>query len=376
MMTNPSANRDEASRRQRARRRRGAAMVGMAIGLALTAGMAAAGALPGMRSAYVDPYHAKVQAAGYVQKTAEVNGISLSYVEGPDNGPPLVLLHAQLLDWFSYSRVLPELAKSYHVYDIDYPGHGATVTPPGYAMTADRIGTDLGDFIAQEIREPVYVTGNSSGGLLAVWLAANRPAQIKAAVLEDPPLFSAEYPRIQQTIAYRAFQASYTAATKDHPDDFLLYWIRNNAAFFRKKVGPGTPFLLTQAVRGYRKANPGKPPELGLIKDDTVRMLIRGLDRYDPRFGAAFYDGSWNKGFDHAAALARIECPVLLMQADYTMLPDGTLNGAMTQEDADRAMSLLKHGSFIRIDATHVVNLAKPDLFVGTLNGFFLARLG
>jgi pimeloyl-ACP methyl ester carboxylesterase len=369
-MTNHSAIPENDPSRRRTRRRKGAAIFGIVTGLVvLGAGIAVAGPLFG---SYVDPYHAKVQAAGFVQKTARVNDITLSYVEGPDNGPPLVLLHAQLMDWFSYSRVLPELAKSYHVYDIDYPGHGATVTSDGYAMTADRVGADLSDFIAKEIGKPVYITGNSSGGLLATWLAANRPEQIKAALLEDPPLFAAEFPRIQQTIAYRAFRTSHSAATKDHPDDFLLYWVQGNAPFFRRNVGPGTPFLLKQAVRAYRHANPSKYVELGLIRNDTVRLLIRGLDQYDPRFGAAFYDGSWNKGFDHAEALARIKCPVLLMQADFTTMPDGTLNGAMNQADADRAMSLIQNGKYLKVDATHVVHLAKPDEFVRALNSFFL----
>jgi pimeloyl-ACP methyl ester carboxylesterase len=59
-------------------------------------------------------------------------------------------------------------------------------------MTAGQIGNDLVNFIETVIGEPVYVTGNSSGGLLTVWLAANRPDLVKAVVLEDPPLFSSE----------------------------------------------------------------------------------------------------------------------------------------------------------------------------------------
>jgi pimeloyl-ACP methyl ester carboxylesterase len=369
-MTDPSELPRE-SKRSGSRWGKRSVQSALALGLTAVTVSAATAGLFGIGS-YVDPYHAKVQAAGYVQKTARVNRMTLSYVEGPDNGPPLVLLHAQLLDWFSYSRVLSELAKSYHVYDIDYPGHGQTRTPVDYPMTANQIGADLGDFIAKEIGKPVYVTGNSSGGLLAVWLAANRPKLIKAMLLEDPPLFSAEYPRIKQTVADRAFKTSYTAATKDHPDDFLLYWIHGNAPFFRKNVGPGTPFILTQAVKAYRRSNPGKPPELGLIKNDTVRMLLRGLDQYDPRFGAAFYDGSWNKGFDHAEALRQISCPVLLIQANYSTMPDGTLNGAMSKEEAERAMSLLKDGKYLRVDASHVVNLDKPEAFIKAANGIFL----
>jgi pimeloyl-ACP methyl ester carboxylesterase len=323
---------------------------------------------------YKDPYHPLVDAAGYVQKTAQVNNVSFSYAEGPDNGPPLVLLHAQMLDWYSYSRVLPDLAKSFHVYDIDYQGHGATVTAADYPMTANQIGADLADFITQRIGQAVYVTGNSSGGLLATWLAANRPALVRAVVLEDPPLFSSEYPEIKNTIADRAFATSYTAVTQDHPSDFLLYWVNQNAEFFTNNIGPGSSVLLSAAIVAYRQANPGQPVELGMIQDDTIRMMVRGLGEYDPRFGAAFYDGSWNQGFDHATALAAITCPVLLMQANTTILDDGTVNGAMSQQQADLAMSLLKNGVYMKVDSEHVINLAKPDVFLAAINQFFLGK--
>ncbi|WP_226911346.1 alpha/beta fold hydrolase [Gallaecimonas mangrovi] len=355
------------------RPKRGFVMKALVAVLALSAGSAMA--TPFFRGLnYVDPYHAKVKEAGYVEKTAKVNNITLSYAEGPNNGPPLVLLHAQFLDWFSYSRVLPALAKSFHVYDIDYPGHGKTVTPANYPMTANQIGSDLSDFISKDIGQAVYISGNSSGGLLATWLAANRPQQIKAALLEDPPLFSSEYPAIKKTIAYRAFKTSYTAVKDDHPDNFILYWVQKNAAFFRNNIGPGTPYFLSQAITTYHRNHPGQPVELGRVKNDTIRMMLRGLDQYDPRFGAAFYDGSWNKGFDQGKALAKIQCPVLLMQADYSYKPGGILDGAMSKEDAQAAMALLKHGTYQKVDATHVVNLDKPQLFIEAIEHFFLGK--
>jgi pimeloyl-ACP methyl ester carboxylesterase len=321
---------------------------------------------------YTDRGHAEVAEAGYVLKTAQVNGVTFSYAEGPDNGPPLVLLHAQLLDWFSYARVLPALSKHFHVFDVDYPGHGATRAPADYPMTADRIGADLADLISQKIGEPVFITGNSSGGLLSVWLAANRPALIRAAMLEDPPLFSAEYPRIKQTVAYRAFRTS-DSATRDHPKDFLRYWIDGNAGFFTRNVGPGTPALLRASLSIFRWTHPeNQPAELGILPNETVRMLIRGLDLYDPRFGAAFYDGSWNTGFDHAAALRRILCPTLLLQANTAYLPDGALNGAMSREEGDRAAALLRNGRFVHVGAGHVINIERPALFVSLAERFFL----
>jgi len=319
---------------------------------------------------YVDPGQEGIEAEGYVEKVTRVNQVDLSYVEGPDNGPPLILLHAQHMDWYSYNLVLPDLAKSFHVFAIDYPGHGKTTVPADYPMTAAQIGGDLGDFIETVIKRPAYISGNSSGGLLTTWLAANRPDLVKAVLLEDPPLFSAEQPRIQQTIAYKSFVTS-NRAVQENADDFLLYWIESSKPFFDKKVGKGSGFALTQAVKSYRKAHPGAPVEIGLLRNDTVRQFIRGLDQYDPRFGAAFYDGTWNEGFDHAETLQRILCPVLLLQANFEVRADGILDGAMSQEDADRAMLLLHNGTYQKIDASHVVHLNKPGEFTKTLTDFF-----
>jgi pimeloyl-ACP methyl ester carboxylesterase len=324
---------------------------------------------------YVDPWKARVADAGFALKAARVGPIELSYAEGPAGGPPLVLLHAQHMDWFSYSRVLPALSQRFHVFDIDYPGHGATVVPADYPMTADRIGADLAAFLETTVGGPAYVSGNSSGGLLAAWLAANRPDLVTSIVLEDPPLFSAEYPRIRKTIADRSF-ATCSRAVREGTDDFLLYWIESNKAFFTNNIAPGSAFVLAQVVKWYRRAHPGEPVEVGVLRNDTVRLFLRGMDRFDPRFGAAFHDGTWNEGFDHAAALARIACPALLLQADFAILPDGTLNGAMTREDAERAASLLPEGTYRRVAATHVVHLADPSLFVRTLAEFFLAQPG
>ena len=63
-----------------------------------------------------DPWKARVAAAGCTAKTARIGDVHLGYAEGPDNGPPLLLLHAQHMDRHSYSRVLPALVKRFHVF--------------------------------------------------------------------------------------------------------------------------------------------------------------------------------------------------------------------------------------------------------------------
>jgi pimeloyl-ACP methyl ester carboxylesterase len=323
---------------------------------------------------YKNPADKKLAEAGIVEKTAQIGDVNFNYAEGPDSGPALLLLHAQTLDWYTYSEVLPELSTKYHVFAVDYPGHGKTTVPQNYTMTANKIGSNLANFIQTIIKEPAYITGNSSGGLLTIWLAANKPDLVKAIVLEDPPLFSSEYPEVKQTVANKLFTASYNALQDSSYDgNFLDYWIKNGTEFFKKYTGPFSQQLIGFAVNSYKQANPGEPLEIAFVPV-SVQEMLRGLNYYDPRFGDAFYDGTWNEGFDHAEALPKIQCPTLLIQANFGYLDDGTLDGAMSQEMADRAVALIKNCEYVRIDSSHVTNLEVPDQFINILERFFLNK--
>lgn len=238
-------------------------------------------------------------------------------------------------------------------------------------MNANAIGNVLAGFMEKEIRQPAFVSGNSSGGLLTVWLAAN--SLNWSGPSGRPPLFSAEYPRVKQTIAYRSFVSCHKYLSSGTKDDFLTYWIRSSSAFIEKQAGKkATPRLLSM-IKTYRETNPGKPVELRFLPP-MLRMFFRGMSQFDPHFGDAFYTGEWNKGFDHGAALAKIKCPALLIQANFEIRPDGILDGAMDKRDAEKAMSLLKNGTYKKIDASHVVHLDKPEAFIEIMNGFFLKQ--
>jgi len=372
-MSGPTATRSKGLARPRPRARKVWIVVGSVVALIAVAAVATFVFVKHSVDTYVDPWAQKVVDAGYTEKTTQVNDVNFSYVEGPDNGPPLMLLHAQLMDWFDYSRVMPDLAENYHVFVVDYQGHGDTTYPDDYPMTANQIGTDLGAFMDQEIGEPAFVSGNSSGGLLTTWLAANRPDAVRAVALEDPPLFASEYPEIKDTVAIKAFRSSYDVANDAAGnEDFLMYWLDYNSAFFDKNVFPGSATVIKYFTTSYREANPGEPVELSFITDDIIKLLMRGLETYDPRFGAAFYDGSWNEGFDHAEALEKITAPTLLIHANFETTDEGLLNGAMDQDQADRVMSLLSDGTYERVDSEHVVHLDHPDEYVKILNDYFL----
>ena len=73
---------------------------------------------------------AKAYNAGFSEKRAEVDGATINYAEGPNNGPALLLIHGQGMEWEDYARALPELAKRYHVFAIDCFGHGESAHDP------------------------------------------------------------------------------------------------------------------------------------------------------------------------------------------------------------------------------------------------------
>lgn len=90
---------------------------------------------------------------------------------------------------------------------------------------------------------------------------------------------------------------------------------------------------------------------------DVLRLMLRGLNMYDPGFGAAFYDGSWQEGFDHAEALQKITCPTLLLHANFEINEDGLLNGGLRQQAADEVVKLIPNAQYMKIDAGHVIHL-------------------
>ncbi|QPC80830.1 alpha/beta hydrolase [Phototrophicus methaneseepsis] len=322
--------------------------------------------------AYRDPWNKKVADAGFTEKKAQIGDVTLNYAEGPNNGPALLLLHAQHMEWFSYSRVLPELSKSFHIFAVDYHGHGKTVSPVERYNASD-MGNDLATFIETVIGEPAFVTGNSSGGLLTAWLAANKPDLVRAIVLEDPPLFTAEYPRIKDTISYVSFTSCHEYIEAGEDSDFLIYWLNSHAAFVAKNVGDYALPILLSVIQTYHEKNPGEPLEIRFLSD-YLRTFMRGIDRYDPYFGNAFYDGSWNEGFDHAETLQRITQPTLLLHANYEIREDGVLNGALSQEDADLVVSLIPNAQYLRVDSAHAIHLDKPDQFIQAIEAFFLGE--
>lgn len=79
---------------------------------------------------------------GFIENQFNTGEVLLNYVEGPENGDPLLLIPGQMESWQGYKLVIPELSQRFHVFVVDLRGHGkSTHTPRSYSYT--RCGDDL-----------------------------------------------------------------------------------------------------------------------------------------------------------------------------------------------------------------------------------------
>lgn len=311
-----------------------------------------------------------VWSAGFVEKQVMVNGNAINYAEGPDNGPALLLIHGQMMDWENYARVLPELSRHYHVYAVDCYGHGRSDRAPEQ-YSANALGADLTVFLRDVIGEPAVVSGHSSGGLLAAWLAANAPDFVSGVVLEDPPLFTSVLPRAAKTWNYVDLATTTHDFLQSGETDFVRYNARHSR--FLTLFG-GLRETMTRDMLAYRDQHPVAPVKLYYMPP-VLNEVFRGLDRYDPRFGDAFYTDTWDADFDHAATLSGIAAPAVLIHTNWSYDADGILMAAMDDQDAERARTLLEDVRFYQVDSGHGFHFEKPQDFIRILVDF-KSRIG
>lgn len=117
------------------------------------------------------------------EKLYEKDGVTLNYAEGPDSGPPLLLLHGLSDRWQFFQPVLSALSQRWRIYALDFRGHGGSSRTPLYRYR-DHI-EDTVDFIEDEIGEPTFMYAASLGGMISLMVSASRPDLVRALVFGD-----------------------------------------------------------------------------------------------------------------------------------------------------------------------------------------------
>jgi pimeloyl-ACP methyl ester carboxylesterase len=309
---------------------------------------------------------------GFTEKKFDTGDVVLNYVEGPDNGPPLLFIPGQMEFWQGYIPVMPHFSKKYHVFVIDLRGHGKSTRTPG-RYSYNICGEDLKLFLEKIIKKPAIVSGLSSGAVLSLWLAANAPQYVSVAISEDPPLFSSVYPRIkEEKFMYRLFQTA--IETLDKPK-------RDIKGFFAKQgipiKGKEKLLMMPSFIASYRaislklnkKIRPSKPYDLFNARFDE-RAGLKFISEYDVDFSKATIDGRLSEGFDSEETLKKIKCPVLLIHAYWSRHEIWGLLGALDDKDVEKIRSIVKDIQVVKVNAMHDVHLAKPKLFIEVVDEY------
>lgn len=217
--------------------------------------------------------------------TFHAGELTLSYVEGPDNGPPLVMLHGVNGRWQALEPVMRAFADQWHVYACDLRGHGASgrAPSPGAYLVRD-YGRDIEALVRGVLPgdEAVALMGFSLGAMVALGTAAALPDRIRALVLVEPPLMLRNH-RFRELPIAPLMELAYETTRRRPTFDELLATTRS--------VMPDADETIVLAIAAQ------------LSEIDPAVTDPDGLDRA-------------LDGLDLDAMLEAIPCPILLVHGE------------------------------------------------------------
>lgn len=367
---------DEPYRRRRRRR----FIISFVCVLAFLAG-AATGIYGWMNMHYDSDIAYKIEKTGFTEHQAVLpDGSVINYGKGPaNNKPPLLLIHGQMVSWEDYVKVLPRLSSRFHVFAVDCYGHGGSDKNPDKYSCASN-GADLVWFIREVIGEPAIVSGHSSGGIIATWIAANAPDDVLALVIEDAPYFSTERGRIEQTFSYLdGFAPIHEYLNQTQEENYTRWYLEH--CYMQNLWKDAWVPMVSNPARKQMEKNPNTLPRLWYLPAamnkvfDMTGCIQNETGQYDLFYGDAFYTGSWFDGVDQTEILRSVTCPsVLLHTAAPGAAPsyydeEGVLLAAMDKNDAKRAHNLLGPDAIFidNVKSGHNIHDENPSLFVDAI---------
>jgi len=261
---------------------------------------------------------------GFTDHTIDTGEVEIAYSIGPDNGPTLLLLHGLTDRRDAFPTVIDTLDEMHRVVAIDQRGHGYSGRTPGHYSNDDH-ARDIRYILENVCQSPTVVWGHSMGGANAIAMAADPPEQLKALILEDPAIFG------------RARSTRAGGAPVNSPFGASLELIEAgiSAEEMASRIAQSEPGMPDYYA-------PWKAERLAQIDPAVLRDVVAGRRRgvQDPK-----------------ESLAKIDCPVLLMQAD----PD---KGGILQDEF-LAEITPKTGDWTVVKvvgAGHVINRNHPEL--------------
>jgi pimeloyl-ACP methyl ester carboxylesterase len=255
------------------------------------------------------------------------NGIRIHYHRTGGDKPPLVLSHGATDDGLCWTRMARALEAEYDVILPDARGHGRSEAPESDYSSQARAADLAGFSQALRLERPV-IGGHSMGASTTLVAASGYPELFRAAILEDPPLWS--------------------SATDVSPTERDA-----RGARMRQRMAELKSMSRDALIAKCRQESPTwDEVELGPWADAKIRV------------SSSFVNRTWSPEA-WQPALAKIHCPTLLITSD----PER--GGSVTPEAAEEATKLLPSLHVVRIrNAGHNVRREQFDEFVGAVREF------
>jgi pimeloyl-ACP methyl ester carboxylesterase len=280
-------------------------------------------------------------------KMTRLGALEFRYAESPGPNPPILFLHGTTDSLESYLAPLGELVGHFHLFALDFRGHGLSEHSQGRYRIRDH-SEDVQAFLATMIRRPTIIAGHSLGALVAAFTAAFAPDLICGAFLEDPPLYTAQMPRIRETSDYQIF-LGLREVLSNHTQS------GQSVEDLAEVVGawPIHPMLFD-----------GKPL-LEFAGPDVVRARAESLHRVDVGVLDTVLDGTQFDGFAPDDDIARIQCPL------HVVAGEASLGGTIDRQDLEHLKSLIPHLTYRVLPGLgHFIHHTAPTLYTQELRSF------
>jgi pimeloyl-ACP methyl ester carboxylesterase len=248
-----------------------------------------------------------------VRREVDLPGRTLEFFER-GSGEPLLLIHAGVFAaWFT-PLARDAALDGFRVLETVRAGYGPTAPTPGRRLTVADHARDCAALLDSLRIRRAHVLGHSSGSVIALQLAVDRPDLVQSLVLVEPAILPALVPPIEAE-GVRAALDSMTTTARAGADLATLF----------------DTFMRQVCAADYR---------------DVLRTALgpEGLQRAERDCGFFFREevqamGDWT--FDHDIA-SRITQPALLVQGGESPPRDRAIFANLTAMLADAATATVE----------------------------------
>jgi pimeloyl-ACP methyl ester carboxylesterase len=257
------------------------------------------------------------------EKQFSFNKVQINYGKGPDNGPPLILLHGLSDRWQSYLKMIPLLSPYYTIYAPDLRGHGKSYRAKSYKIID--YSYDIEVFMDNFFDEPVLLVGHSLGAAVLMFIAAKKPGKCRGLGLIDPFIFADS---IDDNGFRRYFVDCIDLCARYKSIDLIIKNIKERGVLAKKRA------------------------------TDLIQLDVKAVK--------TVLDGKVFGGFNLDGVLAGLNCPVVVLRGN----PE--LDSLITEDRANYLKKRINNCTVEYLEkASHIIHIDRPSETASYILKFF-----